>query len=72
MAMQNTDVTTWPELAEGLYSFLTGRGATIEYSFERMTVLVPRDTGDDAPQARWLVDGTVRIRTAEPRTSTDA
>ncbi len=57
--------TTWPELAEGLYGFLTGRGATIEYEFEHMDVLVPRDTGADAPQARWHVNGTLRVRTSE-------
>ena len=65
MAQKQQDVTTWPDLAEGLYAFLTGRGATIEYSFDNMTVLVPRDTGSDAPQARWHVDGTLRVRTAE-------
>ena len=63
---QKTDVTTWPHLAEGLYSFLTGRGATIEYAFEDMEVMVPRDTGADAPSARWRVNGTLRIRTSEP------
>jgi hypothetical protein len=66
MATQDREITTWPELAEGLYSFLTGRGATIEYDFEKMSVLVPRDTGADAPQARWVLDGTLRIRTSEP------
>jgi len=65
MATNNGEITTWPDMAEGLYSFLTGRGATIEYAFDRMTVMVPRDTGAEAPQARWLVDGTVRIRTSE-------
>lgn len=65
MAQKQQDVTTWPELAEGLYAFLTGRGATIEYSFDNMTVMVPRDTGDDAPQARWQLDGTLRVRTTE-------
>src|SRR5918912_213870 len=59
------DVATWPQLAEGLYGFLTGRGATIEYAFDRMEILVPRDTGADAPQARWGVSGTRRIRTSE-------
>ncbi len=57
--------TTWPELAEGLYSFLTGRGATIEYELEDMEVMVPRDTGKNAPQARWHLNGTIRIRTSE-------
>ena len=57
--------TTWPQLAEGLYGFLTGRGATIEYEFDGMEVLVPRDTGTNAPQARWKLNGTLRVRTSE-------
>ena len=57
--------TSWPQLAEGLYSFLTGRGATIEYDFENMDVLVPRDASDDAPRARWNVNGKLRVRTSE-------
>ncbi len=57
--------TTWPELAEGLYSFLTGRGATIEYNFDNMEVWVPSSTGHDVSSARWKVNGTVRIRTSE-------
>lgn len=65
--MDNTanKAATWPQLAEGLYSFLTGRGATIEYSFDNMEVHVPRDTAEDAPRARWHVNGTMRIRTYE-------
>lgn len=72
MAAREQGVTTWPDLAEGLYSFLTGRGATIEYTFDDMTVLVPRDTGPEAPQARWRVDGTLRIRTWEEGASREA
>ncbi|MDA1316193.1 MAG: hypothetical protein O2968_22980 [Acidobacteria bacterium] len=65
--MQNTSTekATWPEVAEGLYSFLTGRGATIEYAFDNMEIYVPRDTDENAPRARWQVNGTVRIRTTE-------
>ncbi len=66
MTTTNSDVTTWPQLAEGLYDFLTGRGATIEYAFENMEVQVPRDTGPEAPSATWRVNGTLRIRTSEP------
>jgi hypothetical protein len=70
MAAQTSDqVTTWPDLAEGLYAFLTGRGASIEYGFDQMTVMVPRDTGPDAPQARWQLNGTLRIRTVEAQRS---
>jgi len=60
-----TTTTTWPELAEGLYSFLTGRGATIEYGFENVELWVPSSTHPEAPAARWKVNGTVRIRTSE-------
>ncbi len=59
------ETTTWPEFAEGLYGFLTGRGATIEYDFEQLEILVPRHASDDSPQAKWKLNGTVRIRTSE-------
>ena len=67
--MPNTsqEKATWPEVAEGLYSFLTGRGATIEYSFENMEIRVPRDTAEDSPRARWNLNGTLRIRTSEEK-----
>lgn len=60
------ETNTWPQLAEGLYGFLTGRGATVEYAFDKVEVWVPRDTTPDAPQASWQVNGTLRIRTIEP------
>ena len=66
MADKKTEVTTWTQLAEGLYSFLSGRGATIEYQFDNMEVSVPRDTGTDSPSAIWKLNGTVRLRTYEP------
>lgn len=62
---ENNNITTWPQLAEGLYRFLTDHKATIEYSFENMRIGVPRDSSDGAPQAQWRVDGTIRVRTFE-------
>ncbi len=59
------ETVTWPDLAEGLYTFLTGRGATIQYEFDKLEVLVPRDAGDASPQARWQLNGALRIRTSE-------
>jgi hypothetical protein len=59
------DTTTWPELAEGLYGFLTGRGATIEYHFENMEIAVPSSTSADAAQAKWKLNGALKIRTSE-------
>lgn len=65
MVEQTKPTTTWPELAEGLYGFLTGRGATIEYTFENMEIWVPSSTHSDSPAAKWKMNGTLRIRTSE-------
>ncbi len=62
---QRTETTTWPELAEGLYGFLTGRGASIEYRFEEMTIGVPSAARPEAPQAMWRLNGGLTIRTIE-------
>ena len=66
MSATEQQPTTWPHLAEGVYSFLTGRGSTIEYQMENVEVMVPRDTGENSPQAHWKINGTLRIRTHEP------
>ncbi len=61
-----SDVTrSWPDLAEGLYERLTGRGTTISYEFADLEVEVPDRTGPDAPRATWRLNGTLSIRTAE-------
>ena len=62
---QPHETTTWPEFTEGLYGFLTGRGATIEYDLDQLEILVPRNASDTSPQAKWKLNGTVRIRTSE-------
>ena len=56
---------SWTDLGQDLWSYLTGRGAAINYTFENMKVQVPRDTGDDAPRATWQLDGTLRITTSD-------
>jgi len=61
----NQQTTSWPELAEGLYSFLTGRGATIEYTFDNLQIHVPSTTHADSPSALWKLNGGIRIRTTE-------
>ena len=48
-----------------MWSYLTGRGAAINYSFVDMTVEVPRDTGPQAPRATWKLNGTLRVTTAD-------
>lgn len=59
------ETTNWPELAIGLYDKLTGRDAEISYSFENFELFVPSSTSSDAPQARWKMNGTVRITTRD-------
>lgn len=54
---------SWTDLAKEMWSYLTGQGAAINYSFVDMAVEVPRDTGADAPRATWKLNGTLRITT---------
>jgi len=58
-------VTSFTDLGKEMWSFLTGRGAAINYQFVDMLVEVPRDTGAGAPRATWRLHGTLRITTAE-------
>jgi hypothetical protein len=57
-----TDIT---EIGQELWSYLTGKGATIEYSFADMSVEVPKSTGPDSERATWKLNGTIRIRTTD-------
>ena len=59
---RTTDIT---EIGQEMWSYLTGKGATVEYSFENMSVEVPKSTGPDAPRATWKLDGTLRIKTTD-------
>lgn len=54
---------TWPELAIGLYDRLTERNAEIAYNFENFEVVIPSSTNEDAQQARWKLNGALRITT---------
>ena len=61
----NKDVVDWTDLGKEMWSYLTGQGAAIDYTFVDMTVEVPRDTGPQAPRAIWKLDGTLRITTTD-------
>lgn len=61
---------TWPDLAASLYDKLTGRGAEITYQFENMEIFVPSHVAENAQQARWKLNGTLRIRTRDSATTT--
>lgn len=53
------------EFGHELWSYLTGKGAVVEYAFDQLSVEVPQRTGPDSPHATWKVHGTVRIRTGD-------
>ena len=63
--IKDLSVTTFTDLGKEMWSYLTGKGAAINYEFVDMTVEVPRETGPDAPRAVWRLNGTLRITTAE-------
>lgn len=58
-------ITDWTDLGREMWSYLTGRGAAVNYTFDDMTVEVPRDIGPDAPRATWKFTGTLRVTTSD-------
>ena len=65
LSTQSTDSTSFVDLGKQMWSYLTGKGAAINYEFVDMIVEVPRETGEGAPRAVWRLNGTLRITTAE-------
>ena len=62
-------VTNWADLGQEMWSYLTGKGAAVNYEFIDMAVEVPRDTGPEAPRATWKLNGTLRITTSDDELS---
>jgi hypothetical protein len=65
---QDREIVDWADLGQEMWSYLTGRGAAVNYSFVDMTVEVPPDTGPQAPRATWKLNGTLRVTTADRET----
>jgi hypothetical protein len=59
------NISDWTDLGREMWSYLTGRGAAVNYTFEDMIVEVPRDIGPDAPRATWRFNGTLRVTTSD-------
>lgn len=55
----------WADLGQQMWSYLTGRGAAVNYEFVDMSVEVPRDIGPDAPRAVWKINGSLRVTTSD-------
>ena len=60
-------IKDWADLGQEMWSYLTGKGAAINYSFIDMVVEVPRDIGPDAPRAVWKLNGTLRVTTSDKK-----
>lgn len=58
-------IRDWADLAEEMWSYLTGKGAAINYNFVDMMIEVPRDIGPDAPRATWKLNGSLRVTTSD-------
>ena len=57
--------SSFADVAKELWSYLTDRGAVVNYEFVDMTVEVPRETGVDSERAVWKLNGSLRITTTE-------
>lgn len=55
--------SSFADVAKELWSYLTDRGAAVNYEFVDMMVEVPRETGANSERAVW--NGTLRITTTE-------
>jgi hypothetical protein len=62
---EGATIADWTDLGREMWSYLTGRGAAIDYTFVDMTIEVPRDIGPDSPRATWRIDGTLRVTTSD-------
>lgn len=57
--------SSFADVAKELWSYLTDRGAAVNYEFVDMTVEVPKETGTESERAVWKLNGTLRITTTE-------
>lgn len=55
-----------------MWSYLTGRQATVNYTFDDLIVEVPRDIGPEAPRATWRIHGTIRVTTSDNTVNSDS
>jgi hypothetical protein len=59
------EATSIADFGKEMWSYLTGKGAAINYEFVDMLIEVPRDTGPNSPRAVWRLHGTLRITTTD-------
>ena len=67
MATQPPPDAAWPQTVQQLYAALAASNAGIEFTFEHLEIVLPRDDPPGAPPVRWLLNGTLRLRTSADR-----
>ena len=65
MAEKTSEITTWTDLAAGLYDKLTGKNAEISYEFVNFDLGVPITASSSAEIVTWKLNGLLKIRTKE-------
>jgi len=73
-AMQKTG-TQWAEVIGQLFDRMTGKGASVTYTFNKLVIDVPKAQGPggrDLGSARWTIDGKILITWEAHPTSEDA
>jgi hypothetical protein len=64
----------WAELIEELFDRLTGKGASVTYSFENFVIDIPKAVGprgQELGSAKWTINGKILI-TAQTHKSAEA
>lgn len=64
----------WTELIIELFDRLTGKGASVNYTFENLIIDIPRAIGPDGQNmgsAQWTINGRIAI-TAEAHDTSNA
>lgn len=67
--------TQWAEIIGQLFDRLTGKGASVTYTFDNLVVDIPRaqgPNGQDMGSAKWTVNGRVVITAEAHETAEEA
>jgi hypothetical protein len=65
--------TQWAEIIGQLFDRLTGKGASVTYTFDNLVIDMPKAQGPggrDVGSAKWMVNGRIVI-TAEAHETSD-
>jgi hypothetical protein len=67
--------TQWAEIIGQLFDRLTGKGASVTYTFDNLIIDMPRaqgPNGQDMGSAKWTINGKVIITAEAHKTAEEA